>query len=112
MSERLLRETQKSPALFDRPVLLALVAEDVDGTVVDCLYVEAQVEVVKVGCTVAGLEETAGLESDLYAWLRGMGFKTATIRTRKSLKEKMRTVLEHLGFHCEDEEFSRWTRHL
>jgi hypothetical protein len=111
-TERLLHEKQKSPALFERPVLLALVAEDVEGHIVDALYVEAQVEVVKIGCTEDGLVETAGLESDLYSWLHGLGFKTATIRTRKSLKEKMRVVLEYLGFHCEDDEFSYWKRDL
>ena len=111
-SERLLDEKQKSPALFDRPVLLALVAEDVEGKIVDLLYLEAQCEVIKVGCSESALVETAGLESDLYAWLRGMGFKTATIRTRKSLKQKMTPVLEFLGFACEDSEFTRWTRNL
>lgn len=112
VSERLLNEKQKSPALFDRPVLLALVAEDEFGVVVDCLYLEATVEVCKSGCSTEALIETAGLEADLYTWLRGMGFKTATIRTRKNLKEKMRPVLERLGFTCEDDEFSRWTRDL
>lgn len=111
-SERLLDEKQKSPALFGRPVLLALVAEDESGAVVDCLYLETTVEVCKVGCSTTALIETAGLESELYTWLRGMGFKTATIRTRKSLKEKMAYVLEFLGFECEDERFSRWARDL
>ena len=111
-SERLLDEKQKSPELFIRPVLLALVAEDEEGMLVDCLYLEAQCEVIKVGCSSTALIETAGIESDLYAWLRGMGFKTATIRTRKSLKEKMAYVLEFLGFRCEDDAFSRWTRDL
>jgi hypothetical protein len=111
-SARLLNEEQKSPALFSRPVLLALVAENPAGEVVEALYLEAQAEVVKIGCSPTTLLETAGIESDLYAWLRGIGFKTATIRTRKSLKEKMAPVLEFLGFSCEDDEFSRWTRHL
>lgn len=111
-SERLLNEKQKSPALFGRPVLLALVAEDAEGNVVDALYLEATVEVCKVGSSPIGLIETAGLESDLYSWLRGMGFKTATIRTRRSLKAKMRVALTLLGFTCEDDKFSRWTRDL
>lgn len=111
VSERLLNEKQKSPALFERPVLLALVAEDAEGNVVEVLYLEAQVEVVKMSCSRTGLIETAGLESDLYAWLRGMGFKTATIRTRKSLKDKMSAALTFLGFTCDDK-FSHWTRDL
>lgn len=111
VSERLLKEKQKSPALFDRPVLLALVAEDAEGNVVEVLYLEAQVEVVKMSCSQTGLIETAGLESYLYAWLQGMGFKTATIRTRKSLKDKMSVALTFLGFTCDDK-FSHWTRDL
>lgn len=111
-SERLLNEKQKTPDLFNRPVLLTLVAEDRQGNLVEALYLEVQVEVIKIGCSSVALVETAGLEANLYAWLRGLGFKTATIRTRKSLKEKMSTVLEFLGFRCEDETFSRWTRDL
>lgn len=111
-SERLLDEKQKSPNLFAAPVMLALVAEDTEGNVVDALYLEAQVEVVKIGCSSTSFVETAGIESDLYAWLRGLGLKTATVKTRQSLKEKMSYVLSFLGFHCEDDEFSRWTRDL
>jgi hypothetical protein len=111
-SERLLDEKQKSPDLFNRPVLLALVAEDAQGNLVEALYLETTVEVVKIGLSTTALVETAGLERDLYSWLRGMGFMTATIRTRKGLKEKMSAVLEFLGFRCEDEAFSRWTRDL
>lgn len=111
-SERLLDEKQKSPNLFVPPVMLALVAEDVDGDVVDCLYVEAQCEVIKIGCSATSFTETAGLESDLYAWLRGMGLRTAIIKTRQSLKEKMRSGLSFLGFECMDDDFSHWRRNL
>jgi methyl coenzyme M reductase subunit C-like uncharacterized protein (methanogenesis marker protein 7) len=111
-TERTLREKQKAPDLFARPVLLALVAEDADGEIVDAMYAEAQVEIVKMGLSETGLLETSGIAPDLDEYLRGMGFKTATIRTRKSLKEKMSVVLEYLGFECEDGPFSRWTRDL
>jgi len=111
-SERLLREVQKKPELFARPVILTLVAEDGIGQIVDALYLEAQVEIVKVGCSETGLIETAGIADELNEYLRGMGFKTATIRTRKSLKDKMAVILEYLGFQCEDNTFSRWTRDL
>ena len=112
ISERFLHQRQSQISLFSPPVLLTLVAENEHGKIVECLYIQSVVEISKISCTEAGFEETAGLEADLYQWLRGMGFKTATIRTRKSLKEKMRVVLEHLGFHCEDDSFSRWTRDL
>lgn len=111
-SERLLSEKQKAPNLFAAPVLLALVAEDAAGNVVDVLYLEAQVEVVKMGCSSESFTATMDIENDLYAWLRGIGIKRATVRTRASLKERMRSVLSSLGFECEDESFSHWTRHL
>lgn len=111
-SERLLGEKQKEIDLFKFPILLALVADDAHGRIIDAVYVEAQVEIVKVGCTEPGLVETAGIEPELYASLRGWGFKTAIVRTRRSLKEKMSFVLTYLGLRCEDDDFSYWRRDL
>lgn len=111
-SERLLNEKQKVPDLFAAPVMLALVAEDATGNVVDALYLEAQVEVIKMGCSLDSFTATLDVEKDLYAWLRGLGIRRATVRTRSSLKEAMRPILSFLGFECEDEDFSHWTRDL
>lgn len=111
-SERLLNEKQKAPNLFAAPVMLALVAEDTTGNVVDALYLEAQAEVVKMGCSLESFTATMDIEKDLYVWLRGLGIRRATVRTRSSLREKMQPVLSFLGFTCEDDEFSHWTRDL
>jgi hypothetical protein len=111
-SERLLNEKQKAPNLFAAPVMLALVAEDAAGSVVDALYVEAQVEIVKMGLSSESFTATMDIEKDLYAWLRGIGIKRATVRTRSSLMEVMRPVLSFLGFECEDDDFSHWKRDL
>ena len=111
-SERFLNEKQKNPDLFSIPIMLTLVAENPIGEIVDALYVEAQVEIVKVGCSAESFTETIEIESDLYAWLRGLGIKTATVRTRQSLKERMRDILSFMGFECQDDDFSHWTRHL
>lgn len=111
-SERLLNERQKAPNLFAAPVMLTLVAEDAIGNVVDALYVEAQVEVVKMGLSADSFTATLDIERDLYAWLRGLGIKRATVRTRSSLKEAMRPILSFLGFECEDDDFSHWTRDI
>ena len=111
-SERLLNEAQKNPDLFAVPIMLVLVAENPIGEIVDALYVEAQVEVVKIGCATESFIETLDLQSDIHAWLRGLGIKTAIVRTRLSLKEKMRYVLSFLGFECQDDEFSYWKRDL
>lgn len=107
-----MKEEQKELSLFKSPVIIALVAETLMGDIVDVLYVEAQVEIVKIGLSETGFIETSGIASDLGDLLRSMGFKTATIRTRKSLKDQMSEVLGYLGFECEDNAFSRWTRDL
>lgn len=111
-SERFLNQRQRKIPLFSSPVLLTLVAEDETGRIVDALFVESQVEIIKIGCSQAGFDETAGLEPDLCAWLRGIGFKRANIRMVHSLKEKMASLLGGLGFSCGDKEFSHWTRNL
>jgi hypothetical protein len=91
---------------------LTLVAQDDTGRIVEALFVETQVEIVKIGCSEAGFTETAGLEADLYAWLRGIGFKRANIKMVRGLKDRMSALLGALGFSCGDEEFSHWTRNL
>lgn len=112
ISERFLHQRQSQIGLFSPPVLLTLVAENEKGKIVEALYVQSIVEISKIGCTGSGLDETAGLEADLYAWLKKIGFKQAIINTNHTLRERMRPVLEKLGFKCQDGMFSRWTRHL
>ena len=112
ISERFLHQRQSRIGLFSPPVLLTLVAENERGKIVDALYVQSVVEISKIACTESGFEETAGLEADLYAWLRGIGFREAIIKTNLGLRERMRPILEKLGFKCGDDTFSRWTRHL
>jgi hypothetical protein len=109
---RMLKEKQKELSLFRSPVILTLVAETMLGDIVDVLYVEAQVEIIKIGVSETGFIETAGIADDLNEYLRGIGFRTTTIKTRKSLKDAMSVMLEYLGFNCEDSAFSRWTREL
>lgn len=110
ISERLLGRTQKRPDLFASPVLLALVAEDRTGKVVDLLYVEAQVELIKMGLTGSALDEGTGLEEDLRVWLKGRGFNKALITTATNLKERMAERLKRAGFACRDGILSYWIR--
>ena len=111
-SERFLNQPQRDTPLFSSPVLLTLVAEDEPGRIVDALFVESQVEIVKIGCSEAGFAETAGLEADLSAWLRGIGFKRANVKMVHVLREKMGAVLGAMGFSCGDDEFSHWSRNF
>ena len=97
-------------SLFELPVLLALVAEDERGRIVDALVIEAQVEVIKLACTKDAFEESEGLQQDLAPWLRSLGFRTALATTPPKLKEQMSPGLIRSGFHCLDEAFSYWKR--
>ena len=102
VSERFLGQPQRNPSLFRMPVLLALVAENERGKIVDALYLEAQVELVKLACTAESLTELAGLEEDLSKWLRSIGIRTVLATTLAGPKSKMSNALHELGFKaCE-----------
>lgn len=112
VSERLLHRKQAAPNLFETPVLLALVAEDKSGAIVDLVYAEAQVEIVKVACSRQGFKEAWVLEQDLRHWLKARGFRKAIIRTTHRLKHAMSDALQWAGFRSHDKILSYWTREL
>ena len=102
VSERFLGQPQRNPSLFRMPVLLALVAENEQGKIVDCIYLEAQVELVKLACTADSLTELAGLEEDLSKWLRSIGIRTVLATTLVGPKSKISNALHEHGFKaCE-----------
>ena len=112
VSERLLGMAPRNPALFSSPVLRTLGAENETGNVVDCIYVEAQVELVKMSCSEESLREMAGLEEDISTWLRKIGIKTVLATTIPRRKSGMARALEALGFNCADGALTYWKRHL
>jgi len=107
-TERLLHTPQGANSVFSLPVLLALVAEDDNGKVVDVIQVEAQLEIIKQSCNSVGFHEAAGLKDDLAAWARALGFKTARITLQTRFRETMKAVLYAAGFRCEDGDRSFW----
>lgn len=111
-SERFLGREQSNPDLFRTPVLIALVAEDKSGAVVDLIYAEAQVEIVKVACSREGFKESWMLEKDLRDWLKSRGFNKAIIRVTHRLKHVMSDALTWAGFRSHDDILSYWTREL
>lgn len=110
VAERFSGVPQRRPNLFDLPVLLTLVAEDQNGKIIDALYLEAQVEIVKLASTAAGFEESEKLQNDLVPWLRSLGFRTCLATTPHQLKEKMTPGLLLSGFRCLDKALSHWAR--
>lgn len=112
VTERFLGKPQRDVSLFEKPVLLALVAENERGIIVDCLYVEAQVEVVKIAASRKGMEEAAELEQDVEEWLRHVGYRTVWATTMPRLKNAMAGTFQKLGFKCLDTVMSVWRRRL
>jgi hypothetical protein len=111
-TQRLTGEVQRNPRLFSMPTLLTLVAQNEDGKIVDCLYVEAQVEIVRMACNPESMEESSKLEPDLVQWLRSIGIRTVLATTLPGHREKMVAGLEASGFKCLDQIFSLWRRLL
>jgi hypothetical protein len=109
-TQRLTGERQRFPRLFSMPTLLTLVAEDETGKIAECLYVEAQCEIVRMGCNPRSQEESAQLEPDLVQWLRSIGIRTVLATTLPEHKETMAAGLEASGFKCLDQIFSLWRR--
>ena len=112
ISHRLTGEPQRNPRLFSMPVLLTLVAEDETGKVVDCLYVEAIAELVKMGCGPDSFAEMAGLEEDLSMWLKSICIRTVIATSLPEHKERMTPGFLSLGFKCMDRTFAYFKRIL
>jgi hypothetical protein len=112
VTERFLGRQQKDPSLFAPPVILALVAENKTGKIIDLIYAEVQVEIVKMSCTRQGYKESFALADDLSAFLRKRGFKKVLVATSQRLKDTMAAGLEWAGFHCADGILSYWTRRI
>jgi hypothetical protein len=110
--DRFLGQKQDDPLLFSRPVLLCLVAENRDGLVVDGLYVEAKVEILKLNCTERGFRETAALVDDLYPWLKALGFRFANVVVTNRLADRMGATLKACGFSKVRDVFTYWVQRL
>jgi hypothetical protein len=112
ISERFLGQPQRNAPLFSMPVLLTLVAENERGKIVDCVFLEAQVEIAKMACTAESLTELGGLEEDLSKWLRTIGIRTVLATTLAGPKGKMARALDGLGFKCCERVWTYWRRLL
>ena len=112
ISQRFLGMPQRDIPLFSMPVLLTLVAENERGKIVDCLYLETQIEVVKIGCNAGAFEETGGLEEDMARWLRRIGIKTVLVTTTEKTENRMEAFLHKLHFYRAEAMFRYWKRHL
>ena len=110
--ERFLGKKQDMPPLFSRPTLITLVAENEACRIVDGLFVEATVDVTKLGCSKDGFESTTAVCDDIADWLKERGFRLASIVVPKLLASRMSAVLKKMGFRSTDGRSVYWSRHL
>jgi len=110
--ERFLGCKQDMPQLFARPTLIVMVAENEAGVIVDGLYIEATVDVTKLGCSAEGFESTLAVADDLGDWLKSLGFRMASIVVPKKLTGRMARLLEKMRFSSTERRSVYWRRFL
>lgn len=111
-TEKITGEPQLDPNLFAMPTLIALVGQDKEGKVVECVYIEAQVELIKMTCDPGSFKEIAMLEPEFSTYLRSLGIKWVLAKTLPRHSPKMGDGLKSMGFSCIDRVFSFWRRRL
>lgn len=111
VTDRLLGKQDK-PMLFARPVMLTMVAEDPNGKIVDAFYVEATVDITKIGASRRGFEGTIPIAEDIRAWLKSRGIHMARICVPLSIVERMSEGLKTLKFWPSNGLLSHWVRRL
>jgi hypothetical protein len=100
------------PWLFGPAIAIALVGEDEDGTMRNCIYVETIAELRFVGCdpkaTAFGRREIDGLS---YV-LRLQGFRWLECFVPRPLKKLIQKPLQRSGFDCVDRELAHFAKDL
>jgi hypothetical protein len=100
------------PDLFAWPVVLTLVAEDDQGFIVDGVFLEAVVDVTKIGCSPEGFESLVGIAPELAGFVasRKMRFVYAILPTR--LDRVMGKLLKLAGFEDRGKMQSVWAKRI
>jgi hypothetical protein len=86
------------PDLFAPPVVLTLVAEDEDGRIVDGAFLEAMIDVTKIGARPGGFQSLTGIAGELAAFARSRKFRRVTAAMPVKASERMAEGLKRAGF--------------
>ena len=96
------------PDLFAPPVLLTLVAEDDRGRIVDGVFLEAIVDVTKLGAKPGGFQSLTGIADELASFVHNRKFRLVMAAMPGKAAEKMADGLKEAGFH--EEQLKLWNR--
>lgn len=110
VKERLLGVKYPLPDLFAPPVILALVAEDDRGWIVDGVFLECVADVTKLSGNPRGFRALTAIEHDLASFLGLRGFRRVTAAMPRRVSDKMESGLQDAKFQRQQLEL--WDREL
>lgn len=103
---------QERPDFFAFPVVLTLVAENLDGIIVDGLYIEFEAYLRKIGLNKQGMNSLEALVPTLGSFLVSRKIRLARVAVPSRLAKIMRGTVERCGFTDVTEKFIHFVRQL
>ena len=103
---------QERPDLFSFPVVLTLVAEDINGLIVDGLYVEFEGFIRKVGLSRQGMVSAEALVPMLASFLVSRKIRIGRVAAPIRLAKVMAASLRRMGLTEVSESFRYWAMKL
>jgi hypothetical protein len=111
-SAHMMMGAQERPDFFAFPVVLTLVAENLDGIIVDGLYVEFEAYIRKIGLNRQGMLSAEALVPMLGSFLISRKIRIGRVAVPGRLSKIMRASMERMGLTDVTEKFSHWAMKL
>ena len=108
----LMAGAQERPDFFAFPVVLTLVAENIDGVIVDGLYVEFEAYIRKIGLSRQGMLSAEALVPMLGSFLVSRKIRIGRVAVPVRLAKVMRASMERMGLVEVSRMFSHWAMKL
>jgi hypothetical protein len=108
---RIIGTKGRMPDPFSFPVVITLVAEDRRGRVVDGVFLEAVIDVTKMGANPEGFASLVTVERELAGFLKSRKFRRITAQMPERLAVRMQAGLVRSGFQ-QQQQLTLWDRWL
>lgn len=110
VKQRLIGKKETLPDLFKGPVVIALVAEDEQGWIVDGVFIECVADITKLSGNPHGFKSLTKIQGKLASFLGTRGFRRVTAAMTPRLSEKMGDGLRSAGF--DEQQLCLWQKEL
>jgi hypothetical protein len=104
--------SQERPDFFAFPVILTLVAENLDGIIVDGLYIELDAYIRKIGLSRQGMLSSEALVPMLGSFLVSRKIRIGRVAVPSRLAKIMAASMRRMGLVDVSESFSHWCMKL